>query len=84
MKGDRQLVTDVLAERSILIRLFTAGAVVDVDRLQLELEIRLVEQVEQRHRVGTAGKGDQDLAADEVGELSRKVRWESVKGHSSS
>jgi len=84
VKGDIQLVTEVLAERRILIGLFAPGAVVDVDCLQLEFEIRVVEQVEQSHRVGPPGEGDQNLAADETRKLGRKVLRKRVKGHGSS
>jgi len=53
----------------------------DVHGLQLQTEVGMAEQMEQRHRVRPAGEGHQHPLADQLGKGRQKVQGKLGKNH---
>ncbi len=84
MERNPQLTAQLLAEGRVAVSLRATGAVMDVDGLKIQSEVRMAEQMKQRHRVRAAREGHQHLLTNHLGKGGQEVQRKFGQGHASS
>ena len=81
MKRETEVAADLSTKRSVSVGLSVANSVVDMGHLELEVDLRLDEQVKKCKRVGASRQSQQETTADKLLKVLLEVAWEIGESH---